>query len=39
MLMATDARNANVQGKFLKPSTNRSEVVNPHLEETAHDQP
>ena len=29
MLTATEARKATVQGRFLNPSTNRSEVVNP----------
>src|SRR6478736_9846402 len=29
MLTLTDARKANVQGKFRKPSTKRSEVVKP----------
>jgi hypothetical protein len=29
MLTATEARKARVQGTLLKPSTKRSEVVNP----------
>src|SRR5260221_1575113 len=29
MLTATEARKASVHGRFLKPSTNRSEVVKP----------
>ena len=29
MLMATETRKASVHGRFLKPSTKRSEVVNP----------
>src|SRR5437762_7129401 len=29
MLTATEARKASVHGRFLKPSTKRSEVVNP----------